>query len=189
MRRLRRRRAQALVEMALIVPFLVMLLLGSADLGRGYYLQLEMSGASRAGMRMGVLGTGVDIGNAVRAEPNSAIPNTTAAWGSEGPGGSNDCDPLAAGHNCGDLSGCAAGNNWVVGQYACFAVRTCITWTNGTCSSVGAWGSRPAAGVDQAIQVKVVYKFVPATPIISAFSSNPGGIFYVSATTTGLQLY
>ncbi|HYM50099.1 MAG TPA: TadE family protein [Candidatus Limnocylindrales bacterium] len=185
----RKRRGQALVEMALILPVLVLLMLGAADLGRAYYIKLEMSGASRAGMRMGVLGTGVDIGNAVRAEPNSAIPNTTAAWGANGPGGLNDCDPTQSTHKCGDQAGCAPGANWTTGQVACFAVRTCIVWTNGTCSSVSTWGTRPAAAADQGVEVLTVYRFQAATPIIAAFAPNPGGIFYLSADTVGLQLY
>jgi hypothetical protein len=184
----RKRKGQALVELAMILPVLVLLMLGSADLGRAYYLKLEMSGASRAGMRMAVLGAGTDIGNAVRAEPNSAIPNSTAAWGSEGPGGGNDCNPTILAHACGDTSGCAPGANWQTGQIACFAVRTCIVWTNGTCSSVGGWGSRPAAGVDQAVEVLTVYRFVPATPIISNFA-GPSGKFYLNADTVGLELY
>ncbi|HEV3097668.1 MAG TPA: TadE family protein [Candidatus Dormibacteraeota bacterium] len=184
-----RKRGQALVEMALILPLLMFILLGAADLGRAYYIKLEMAGASRAGMRMGVLGAGVDIGNAVRAEPNSAIPNSTAAWGNQGPGGANDCDPTKPAHSCGDLSGCAPGNNWIAGQYACFAVRTCITWSGGACSSVGAWGSRPAASLDQAVEVLTVYKFQAATPFIAVFAPYPGGTFYLNGDTVGLELY
>jgi hypothetical protein len=184
----RKRKGQSLVEFAMILPLLVLLMLGSADLGRAYYLKLEMSGASRAGMRMAVLGAGTDIGNAVRAEPNSAIPNTTAAWGAEGPGGGNDCDPHNPAHACGDTAGCAPGANWQSGQQACFAVRTCIVWTNGTCSTVGIWGSRPAAGLDQAVEVLTVYRFVPATPIISNFAGS-SGTFYLAADTVGLELY
>jgi TadE-like protein len=184
----RRRRGQAVVEFAMILPLLVLIMLGSADLGRAYYLKLEMSGASRAGMRMGVLGNGTDIGNAVRAEPNSAIPNTTAAWGAEGPGGANDCNPTVPAHTCGDGSGCAPGPNWQAGQQACFAVRSCIVWTNGSCSTVGSWGSRPAAGLDQAVEVLTVYRFVPATPIIANFAGS-SGTFYLGADTVGLDLY
>jgi Flp pilus assembly protein TadG len=183
----RRRKGQALVEFAMILPVLVLLMLGSADLGRAYYLKLEMSGASRAGMRIAVQGGGTDIGNAVRAEPNSAIPNSTAAWGSEGPGGGSDCDPSTS-HPCGDTAGCAPGPNWQTGQLACFAVRTCAVWTNGTCSSVGSWGSRPGAGLDQGVEVLTVYRFKPATPIISNFA-GPSGTFYLGADTVGLELY
>ena len=80
MTKLRQRRAQALVETAMILPVLIYLMLGAADFSRAFYLKLAMAGASRAGMRMAVLGSGNDLGNAVRAEPNSAIPNTAAAW-------------------------------------------------------------------------------------------------------------
>src|SRR6202022_4766448 len=93
-----RRRAQAAVETALILPFLTLLTLGAADLGRAFYLHLEITGAARAGMRDRVQGPGNDIGDATRSEPNTAIQNTVAAWGSTGPGGSYDCNPGIAGH-------------------------------------------------------------------------------------------
>jgi hypothetical protein len=146
-----------------------------------------MSGASRAGMRMAVLGTATDIGNAVRAEPNSAIPNTTAAWGLEGPGGINDCG-TAVGHNCGDTNplGCPP-VDFIGNQVACYAVRTCATWTSGACGSPSLWGVRPVAGTDQAVEVLVVYKYSPATPFISNFANN--GSFYLPGDTIALQLY
>jgi TadE-like protein len=188
--KLRRRRAQALVETALILPVLVLLMLGSADLGRAFYLKLEMSGASRAGMRMAVLGGVVDIGNAVRSEPNSAIPNTASAWGSMAPGGSYaDCTSNT--QRCGDPSGCRPGSATAWGgvdQQACFAVRTCLTWTNGSCASYSTWGVRPNAGADQAVEVFVVYRFLPATPLIANFAGGTG-TFYLTADTLGLQLY
>ena len=185
-----RRRAQALVETALILPVLVLLMLGSADLGRAFYLKLEMSGASRAGMRMAVLGGVVDIGNAVRSEPNSAIPNTASAWGSMAPGGTNaDCTSNT--QHCGDPTGCRPGSASAWGgvdQQACFAVRTCLTWANGGCAGYSAWGVRPNAGADQAVEVFVVYRFLPATPLIANFAGGTG-TFYLTAQTLGLQLY
>jgi len=133
----------------MVLPLIVLLMLGSADLGRAFYLKLEMSGASRAGMRMAVLDRNVDIGNAVRAEPNSAIPNTLAAWGSTAAtraGGTNgDC--TSSTQLCGDPSGCPP-TAFVAGQQACFAVRTCVVWTNGNCTSYSAWGQRPASGAE-----------------------------------------
>lgn len=188
-----RRRAQALVETALILPVLVLLMLGSADLGRAFYLKLEMSGASRAGMRQAVLGQTIDIGNAIRSEPNSAIPNTSAAWGlmaaTTAGGTYGDC--TSALQSCGDPSGCRPGSPtaWgVAGQQACFAVRTCLVWTNGLCSSFSGWGVRPNAAADQAVDVFVVYRFVPATPLIMNFTGG-GDSFYLTADTMGLQLY
>jgi Flp pilus assembly protein TadG len=188
----RRRRAQALVETALILPVLVLLMLGSADLGRAFYLKLEMSGASRAGMRMAVLGQVVDIGNAVRSEPNSAIPNTAAAWGSMAPGGTYaNCTTASSTQQCGDPNGCVAGSvtGWGgTNQQACFAVHTCANWTNGVCASWSGWGVRPNAGADQAVDVLVVYRFLPATPLIANFTGGTGS-FYLAADTMGLQLY
>src|ERR1700724_3207557 len=131
-----RRRAQALVETALILPVLVLLMLGSADLGRAFYPKRESAGPSRAGMRMAVLGGVVDIGNAVRSEPNSAIPNTASAWGSMAPGGTNaDCTSNT--QHCGDPTGARPGAASAWGgadQQACFAVRTWLTWAHGGCA-------------------------------------------------------
>lgn len=192
----RKTRGQALVETALVLPVIILLMLGSADLGRAFYLKLEMSGASRAGMRMAVLGQTVDLGDAVRAEPNSAIPNSYAAWGLM-------ADPLVGGtygdcksgpnQRCGDPGGCDRGSAtaWTVAtQQACFAVRTCVGGlTNGICSSWSTWGQRPGAGLDQPVQVRTVYRFRPATPIIASFTPGNNGAFFLVAETTGLQLY
>jgi hypothetical protein len=185
---LRRRRAQALVEFALIVPFLTLLMLGGADLARAFYLSVEITGAARAGMRNGIQGTNNDIGDSTRAEPNTAIPNTAAAWGATGPGGVNDCDPAQPTHKCGDGSGCLGA--WAVNQIACFAVRACTLNAQGFCSSFGAWQSRPAGGgvAPTALVVRAVYKFTPATPIIANFAGGPG-YFLLIRESYGLELY
>ncbi len=189
LQRLRGRRAQALVESALIFPFLALLMLGAADLGRAFYLSIEISGATRAGMRNGIVGTGNDVGDSVRAEPNTAIQNTAAAWGSTGPGGTADCNPGSAGHSCGDLAGCAPAS-FATNQVACFAVRTCSVAGSGSCSATGAWGSRPAGGgvAPTGLQVRVIYKFTPATPLIASFG-GVGGSLYLTRDTYGLALY
>ncbi|MDQ6884833.1 MAG: pilus assembly protein [Candidatus Dormibacteraeota bacterium] len=187
MKRRERSRAQAMVEMALIVPFLTLLTFGSADLGRAFYLHLEITGAARAGMRAGIQGGANDVGDAIRSEPNTAIPNTAAAWGSTGPGGSFDCNPGAPGHLCGDPNGCPA-SAFASGQIACYAVRSC-TITASACSSYGAWQSRPPGGgtPPTALMVRVVYKFTPVTPLIADFGS--GGSFYLAEESYGLELY
>jgi hypothetical protein len=184
---LRSKRAQAMVEMALILPFLTLLTLGAADLGRAFYLHLEITGASRAGMRSGIQGTGHDIGHALRGEPNTAIMNDTATWGSTAWGGSYDCNPGIVGHTCGEPSGCPP-SAFGAGQLACFAVRTC-TITSAACGSYGAWQSRPPGGgaAPTALVVRVVYKFTPVTPLIAQFASN--GSFYLTEETYGLELY
>lgn len=175
--------------MALIVPVLAYLMLGAADLGRAFYLNVEISGASRAGMRAGVADPGNDIGLSARSEPNSAIPNNAATWGSTGPGGTS-ADCTSGTQQCGDPNGCPTsvftGNP---SQLACFAVRS-GTYTAGSgCSFTGSsWNTRPASGSDGCLGVRVVYKFTPVTPFIAQLAGS-GGTFYLTVDTSGLELY
>jgi len=184
--RQRTRLGQAMVEMAIVAPVLVLLMLGAADLGRAFYLDIEVTGASRAGVRSAIVAQVTDVGTAVRSEPNSAIPNDAPSWGDTGPGGTNDCDPNAASHQCGDPSGCPP-SVFSGTRIACFAVRTCGL-NNGSCT-YGTWGSRPASAPNAAVQVRVVYKMTPVTPAISALTGSTGGFFYLTADTTGQELY
>ncbi len=180
------RRGQAVVEFALIVPVLVLLMLGAVDLGRAFYLTIEIAGSSRAGMRNGLLDTATDIGAAARAEPNSAIPNDATTWGLTGPGALNS-DCTSATQRCGDPNGCAP-NSFAAGQIACFAIRPCTVNVSGICVPAATWGGRPLQGADQGLQVRVVYKFVPVTPLISNLT-GAFGAFYLTSDTGGLQLY
>jgi len=184
--RRRTKLGQAMVEMAIVAPVLVLLMLGAADLGRAFYLDIEVTGASRAGVRTAIVAQVTDIGTAVRSEPNSAITNDVASWGDTGPGGTNDCDPNAPSHLCGDPSGCPP-SVFSGTRVACFAVRTCAL-NNGTCT-YGTWGSRPVSDPNAAIQVRAVYKMTPVTPAISALTGSTGGFFYLTADTTGQELY
>lgn len=187
----RRQRGQAVVELALIIPLLVLLMLGAADLARAFYLSIEITGASRAGVRNGVLDTATDIGAATRAEPNSAILNDIPTWGDTGPGGVNaDCTSPA--QKCGDPGGCPPAV-FTGTRIACFAIRPC-TLTNGICpadgTGYGAWGARPAQASAQGLVVRVVYKLIPATPMIAQFASAANNnIFYLTAETEALELY
>jgi hypothetical protein len=182
----RTRLGQAMVEMAIVAPVLVLLMLGAADLGRAFYLDIEVTGASRAGVRTAIVGQVTDIGLAVRSEPNSAIPNDVPTWGDTGPGGTNDCDPNAPSHLCGDPSGCPP-SVFTGTRIACFAERSC-TLNNGSCT-YGSWGTRPVSGPNAAVQVRAVYKMTPVTPAISAIAGSTGGFFFLTADTTAQELY
>jgi len=171
--------------MALIAPIIFLVMLGSADLGRAFYLNVEVSGASRAGARNGIFSQGTDIGDAVRNEPNSAIPNTVAAWGLTGPGQADGCGPTSVA--CGDPAGCPP-TAFAAGQRACFAVRYCTTINpDGTCGTWSVWNLRPPAFSDYLLDVKVVYQFGLVTPIIANFA--PGGVLYLNSDTMTLQQY
>ena len=191
MRRLRRRGdgGQALVEFALSVPVLLLLVMLTLDLGRAFWQDIDGAGASRAGARMGIISDTSDIGDAVRNEPNSGIPNTVAAWGSVGPGQSaGTC--TASGSTCGDSGGCAA-SSFVGAQYACFAIRTCTLSSGGdlgSCVSFGSWGFRPETGGGHGLQVKVVIKFSPVTPALGRLLGG-SGVIYLTQVSTAEELY
>jgi len=179
---------QALVEFALLTPALILFVFLTVDVGRAYWESIDAAGAARAGVRMGIISDTADIGSAVRYEPNSGIPNTTAAWGSVGPGTpAGTC--TTSGATCGDSTGCSS-TAFTGTQIACFAVRTCTLSSGadlGTCTSYGAWGIRPASGGGRGLQVVVVIKFPPVTPVLSTFLN--GGTLYLQQSSTGNELY
>lgn len=182
----RRTRGQALVEAAFMMPILVLLLLGAADLARAFYFNIEIAGAGRAGMRTGVQGVGQDIGIAIRSESNNAIPDNATTWGTVAQGGVNgDCSSAA--QKCGDPSGCVP-SSFAAGQLACFAIRTCTISGSGCGAPFGLWGSRPDSSTDLALQVHVVYLFAPLTPLVGTLA-GPTGVLYLAVDSYGLEMY
>ena len=176
------------MEMALAAPIIMLLCLGGTDMSQAYLYSLDSSGAARAGVKAAIIED--DIGDSIRAEPNTVI-SAASAWGAEGPAGAKACNTPGQTTNCGDANGCAT--PLASGQTACFAVRTCSVAGSGsfvtTCPASGTgWGQLPTAGSAKAIQVKVVIAYTPYTPLIAHFAGS-GGVFYLTATLTGLQLY
>jgi hypothetical protein len=181
---------QALVEFVIIVPVLLLFVMLSVDVGRAYWQAIDAAGAARAGVRMGIISDTSDIGDAVRDEPNSGIPNTVAAWGNVGPGQTRGICTTAA-STCGDPSGCIA-TSFSGSQIACFAVRACNLsgGDTGTCSSYGAWGFRPVDGAGHALQLLVVIKFTAVTPALSQIAgAASGGVIYLKQFAIGNELY
>jgi hypothetical protein len=132
-------RGQAIAELSLALPVVVMLALGAADLGRAYYYRLPVSAGASAGVRTGAVSSTADIGQAIRSQ-SSSMPNTAATWGKTFTGGTMaDCTNLTVSSQaCGDAGGCATGSSfWTsppAGQpnpVACFAVRSCTVDTGG----------------------------------------------------------
>lgn len=183
-------RGQALVEFVIIVPVLLLFVMLTVDVGRAYFQAVDAAGAARAGVRMGIISDTADIGDAIRNEPNTGIPDTVAAWGNTGPGQARGVCTNAA-STCGDPSGCVAAS-FNGSQIACFAIRAC-TLSNGdlgTCSSYGAWGLRPVVGSGHALQIWVVIKFTSVTPALSQIAGSPtGGVIYIKENAIGEELY
>jgi TadE-like protein len=181
---------QALVEFALLAPALVLFSLLTVDVGRAYWESIDAAGAARAGVRMGIISDTADIGGAVRDEPNSGIPNTLLAWGSEGPGTTWGTCTASSG-TCGDPNGCAS-TSFSGQQVACFAIRTCTLSSGdlGSCNGFGPWGFRPVTGSGHALQVKVVIKFRAVTPALTQIAgAASGGILYLTQSAIGEELY
>jgi TadE-like protein len=203
-RRRGRSRGQAVLELAIALPLIVLVALGMTDLAHGYSMSDEITGASRAGMRAGIETDTIDIGDAIRSEPNTAIPNTVAAWGNEGIGQS-DASCNGAGTSCGDPNGCTSTSVWLSGQVACFAVRSCrLTNAAGsryTCApgSFSGWQVRPVpctpspCGSAQqgpngdGLDVVVVYRYRPVSLEIASLGTR--GTMYLRAETQGLEIY
>jgi Flp pilus assembly protein TadG len=90
----------ALVEMAFVVPVLLLLVMGAIDFGRAYYLKIEVTNAAHAGAEYGSQNSS-DTGGMTTAARQSAsdVPNltvTTATWGcecSDGTSYSEHCSP------------------------------------------------------------------------------------------------
>jgi hypothetical protein len=183
----RKQRGQALVEFCLLTPALIIFVLLTVDVGRAFWETIDAAGAARAGARMGIISDTADIGNAVRDEPNTGIPNTVASWGAEGPGTTWGTCTTANG-NCGDPNGCAP-SSFSGTQVACFAVRSCNLSSGidlGSCSSYGPWGLRPVAA-GHGLEVRVVIKFPAVTPALSSFVN--GGTLYLTQVSLGNELY
>ena len=186
-------RGQSLIESALVLPIIVLITLGCTDMAQAYRYATDVAGASRAGMRVGIMSDATDIGAAVRDEPNSVVANTVADWGNDGSGQSDDkC--TAASNTCGDPGGCAKSSAfWTsppAGQpnpIACFAARSCQLDASMQCTTTyGAWGTRPGPSASCGLDVVVVYRLVPTTPVVAGFA---GGAFYLTSVTQGLALY
>ncbi len=186
-----RERGQALVEFAIITPVLLLFVLLTIDVGRAYWQAIDGAGAARAGVRMGIISDTSDIGGAARDEPNTGIPNTVAAWGSEGPGTSwGTCTTSNA--TCGDPAGCVPAS-FSGSQIACFAIRTCNLSSGadlGSCTSFGPWGIRPLDGAGHGLQVLVVIKFKSVTPALAQIAgAASGGTIYIQQNAIGEELY
>ena len=69
-----RRKAQAIVEFAFVLPILLLVLMGIVEFGRIFLAQQTITNASREGARVGILptSTGTDVDNAVTMYMNSS---------------------------------------------------------------------------------------------------------------------
>jgi hypothetical protein len=204
----RRQRGQAFIEMALAVPMLAMLALGTVDLGRAFYLNLPVAGMASFGAQVGANSSTGDIGTSIRNESN-AVPNTSTAWGSDlFTGGTNAAcattpNLSTQAQSCGDPYGCPTSGTHnaftSASRVACYAVGMCTVESsshNGLCTGAVTWQARPPAAAtvtspytNGALVVKVVYVFSPVTPLIKGFFSSTSNLLYLSQTSVITEEY
>jgi hypothetical protein len=78
----------SLIELALVIPMLLLLVFGALDLGRGYYVYLELVNAAHAGAEYGSLHPS-DTANIIKAAtrpnepPNVTFPAPIVTYGCE----------------------------------------------------------------------------------------------------------
>jgi Flp pilus assembly protein TadG len=78
-------RGSSLVEMAILLPFLFLILIGVIDFGRAYYDSIEVANAARAGAQYGVINPTDTTGMIAAAKSDTSVDiptiTATAAYG------------------------------------------------------------------------------------------------------------
>ena len=83
----RRSRGQALAEMAVMVPFLVIGMMGFLDLGRAFYFQIALTNAVREAARYAALPNYYGLNPGRNAMPPATSPDFQIAPSASGPSG------------------------------------------------------------------------------------------------------
>jgi hypothetical protein len=149
--RSRGKRAQALAEMAVMVPFLVIGMMGMLDLGRAFYYQISLTNAVREAARYGALPYYTGLSPACNPIP----PNPTPGNNCPVPGDQKIKDRLAQ-----ELGGTG---------FFVDPTKIVITPDQGTrVSNCGTSGT-----CQYALTVTATYQFTFITPIIGDLIGNP----------------
>jgi Flp pilus assembly protein TadG len=120
-----RQRGQALVELALVTPILLLLLLGALDLGRLFYAQITVTNAAREGAMVAALTPGsFSAGAACNATSNAV----TCAATREGQGGFVTVEPADVAMTCDPSCAKQYGNEVTVTVTGHFQLITPILW-------------------------------------------------------------
>ena len=177
----RKKRAQSLVEMAMIAPILIMMLVSVIDFGRAAYDYSTLAGAVREGARQAALTgntrmTDADVVAAVRRYAVglslAAAPCVNGAVGAAWP----PSTPASAAANTGVIyivsgSSSSSSINAPGGQSPANAT--------GSCAAVN-----PAYAGRYPLTVKVVYNFQPLTPFVQQFLGSGSVTLTVASTMT-----
>ena len=171
----RRKRGQTLVEMAMISPFLIMILLVMIDCGRAAYAYSTLAGAARDGARAAIT-TGSNrpdnawVAGAVKQNAYGVQLNSGSCMNDAPPASPSmtpDTGLIYVGAGSGNLT-----TNAPAGQAPAAAV--------GSCGAV-----IPSYAGHNALAVTIKYNFQPLTPFGSQFF--PGGIVMTVTSTMSTE--
>jgi Flp pilus assembly protein TadG len=132
----RSQRGGSLVELAFMMPFLSLLLIGVVDMGRAFYLSMEVANAARAGAMYGYQSSATmqDTTGIQTAASNDALEvtglTTTSSYGCMCSDGTN------ASTNCGTPPTCSSGKR---------QVNFVIVNTSATYTTLFPWPKVPAS--------------------------------------------
>jgi hypothetical protein len=115
----------SLIEMAFIMPLLLLILFGVVDFGRAYYLEIEVAGAARAGAVYGSQYPTDTVGMTNATKLNAPdVPGISGSpsWGCECSDGSNQVA------SCGSMPSCSTNIVYYVTMRASAAYTPLFPW-------------------------------------------------------------
>ena len=139
------RRAQALVEFALVAPLLVLLVFGTIDIGRAVFAFSTISQAANVGARLVVPGLGIDFPPPTDAQVVDAVRSRAAGVALTAAPAPN-CNGLAAG----SAGRPPTGTGWI--------------YVNPVTAGVDPCADVSTLGGHQPVRVTVRYRFAAVTP-------------------------
>ena len=160
----RRSAGQAIVETALILPILMLLVMGSADLGRIFYYSIAITNATREAARQGTYYDPISMSN-----PYNGYAQVLAAAQNEVPSAVTLSVASTAPSHC------------LTGQPSSWSAEYPTNPNTGyvfICFDGNDLQTTPA---QQTIQVTILYNFAPVTPLAQVVGA---GLLQVEASTT-----
>lgn len=165
--RLHGRRAQSLVEFALVAPLLAFLVLGSADVARAFYYSVALTNAAREGARHGAYFDPFSSTN--KYDNASSILSTVQSEGS-----------YLGIASLSQVAGCPGPSAPYAPPYPAALYPTApntgyvyICFNNAPADTSSAPG--------HPIRVSVLYTFAPVTPVLWGFLGNSGNVQMASS--------
>lgn len=162
------RRGQALVETALLLPILMLLVMGSADLGRVFYYSIAVTNAAREAARQGTYYDPISNGNTY--DTYSAV---LAAARQDVPSDVTLVQPTSSPSHC------------LTGQPSSWSIYYPTQPNTGYVYICFDGNDSQTTAAQQTIQVTVLFNFQPVTPLAQVIGN--GTVQVLASTTMQVQ--